>query len=91
MYIVLFEIEYRPHAVKLFDYLDEMYYEVERTGNTVRVLHNEEEKAKSILRIGSYFLDQLEATFEAWDTYLDGEDDFESIEYIEPEFNYGNL
>lgn len=86
MYLTNFDVEYRPHAVELTKSLNDLGFRVNRDGNKVVVISDNENTAKNSLKHGDEFLNAKESVFESW--VYDECEEFEE-EIINPYDEYG--
>ena len=86
MYLTNFDVEYRPHAVELTKSLIDLGFRVNRDGNKVVVISDNENTAENSLKHGDEFLNAKESLFESW--VYDEIDDYEE-EIINPYAEYG--
>lgn len=86
MYLTNFDVEYRPHAVELTKSLIDLGFRVNRDGNKVVVISDNENIADNSLKHGNEFLNAKESVFESW--VYDESDNYEE-EIINPYTEYG--
>jgi len=86
MYLTKFEIKYRPHSVELTKVLDDLGFKVNRDGNNVVVISDNETEAYSAKKQGDITLDALDAEFDSW--VHEEREDFEE-DIINPYEEYG--
>lgn len=66
MYLTKFDIKYRPHSVELTKVLDDLGFKVNRDGNNVVVISDNETEAYSAKKQGNITLETLDAEFDSW-------------------------